>query len=328
MNGEELYEVISALSKEAGFVDFGAAPVEKLTTERLHLEEYIAEGHSAGMGYMAGNMSLREDPGLLLDGAKSVLCFLAPYKPLVLQDESLPRIASYAYGMDYHRVIKDKLFKIIKEIKTLIPEATARAFTDSAPVFERAWAAKAGLGFIGKSTFLISRRYGLHTLIGVIILDREVKYGKMVPAGCGKCTKCLDSCPTGALCRPFRVDARKCISYQTIESKKEYAQEEFIIDLKNSIFGCDICMNACPWSAKGNPGLWQEFMPLSLAGYSKTLPELNAGEWMAMEEDTFKEYFSESPLSRPGLQKIKSGLVEKKISDEVANKSRNRNITI
>jgi len=312
MNGEELYEVISALSIEAGFVDFGAASVEKLTRERLHLEEYIAEGHNAGMGYMARNMSLREDPGLLLDEAKSVLCFLAPYKPLALQDESLPQIASYAFGRDYHKIIKDKLFKITKEIKALIPEAKARVFTDSAPVFERTWAAKAGLGFIGKNTFLISRRYGLHTLIGVIILDREVRYGRMVPAGCGKCTKCIDSCPTGALCRPFRVDARKCISYQTIESKKEYAQEEFIIDLKNSIFGCDICMNACPWSAKGEPGLWQDFMPLSLSGYSKKLTELTAGEWMAMEEDTFNENFSGSPLSRSGLQRIKSGLAVKK----------------
>ena len=312
MNGEELYEAISALSLKAGFVDFGAAPVEKLTVDRLNLEEYLSEGHNAGMEYMAKNMSLREDPRLLLEGAKSILCFLAPYKPLVPQEQSLPQIASYAYGKDYHRVIKDKLYGITQEIKKLIPDAKSRVFTDSAPVFERAWAARAGLGFIGKNTFLISRNYGLHTLIGIIILDQEIKYGGAIKPGCGKCTKCLDSCPTGAISRPFRVDARKCISYQTIESKSEYAQEEFRIDLNNSIFGCDICMRACPWSNKGEPGLWQEFMPPILDKYSKRLTELTAEDWNGMDEDTFNFYFSDSPLSRAGLKKIKSGLDVKK----------------
>lgn len=313
MNTDKFHEIICDLSLKAGFADYGAAPVEKLTADCKYLNEYIEKGHNAGMNYMTRNISLREDPGLLLEGAKSVLCFLAPYKPLEYQDSSLPQISSYAYGQDYHHVIKDKLYKILAEIVSMMPDARARVFTDSAPVFERAWAARAGLGFIGKNTFLISKSHGLHTLIGLIIINKEVKYGKQVSQGCGTCKKCLDSCPTGALYRPFGLDARKCISYHTIESKPD-SHEEFNVDLNNSIFGCEICLRACPWSGKGNPGEWPEFMPLSIVGYSKKITELTYADWENIDEISFNQNFSGSPLLRAGIRKIKQSLGTKKES--------------
>ncbi|HBY02082.1 MAG TPA: tRNA epoxyqueuosine(34) reductase QueG [Rikenellaceae bacterium] len=313
MNTDKFHEIICDLSLKAGFIDYGAAPVKKLTADCKYLNEYIRKGHNAGMNYMARNISLREDPGLLVEDAKSVLCFLAPYKPSENQESSLPQISSYAFGLDYHHVIKEKLYKILEEIISLMPDAKARVFTDSAPVFERAWAARAGLGFIGKNTFLISKSHGLHTLIGLIILNKEVKYGKQVSQGCGNCTKCLDCCPTGALYRPFGLDARKCISYHTIESKPD-SHEEFMVDLNNSIFGCEICLRACPWSGKGKPGEWPEFMPLNIVGYSKKITELSSADWENMDEKTFNLNFSDSPLFRAGLRKIKISLGTKKDS--------------
>ena len=308
MTTDQLHTIINNEAIKTGFVQYGAARVVKLTEDISRLESWIANGQHASMDYMARNIGLREDPALLVPGAKSVLCFLAPYKPAEYQNPSLPQIASYAYGQDYHRIIKDKLYKICEKIREHFPDMNARVFTDSAPVMERAWAARAGLGFIGKSTFLINKSHGIHNLIGVIITDIQVEYGTPVPAACGNCTRCLDMCPAGALSAPFCIDARKCISYQTIESRLKREEEEMLITPSEYIFGCDICLRACPWAGRGEPTGWEEFLPLKLRNSGKKITDLTSDEWLAMDETGFKEEFADSPLSRAGLARLKNSL--------------------
>lgn len=306
MTPGQLHIIIKEEAAKHGFAAYGAARACKLDSDIARLENWLDKGFHAEMGYMARNITLREDPSLLLPGAKSVLCFLAPYKPEQYQKPEFPQIASYAYGVDYHKVIKDKLHLICKKIREHFPEMKARVFSDSAPVMERAWAAKAGLGFIGKSNFLISKKEGLHNLIGVIITDIETEYGEPVSNACGSCTRCIDSCPAGALTAPFSLDARKCISYQTIESGRMREEEEQLIPPSDYIFGCDICLMACPWAGRGEQTGWEEFKPLKIENSGKLITDLTAEDWTEMDEESFKRDFSSSPMMRAGLEKIKN----------------------
>lgn len=306
MTPGQLHIIIREEAAKYGFAAYGAARACKLDEDMVRLEKWLSRGFHADMGYMARNIQLREDPSLLLPGAKSVLCFLAPYKPAKYQDAELPQIAAYAYGEDYHKVIKDKLHLICKKIREYIPGMNARVFSDSAPVLERAWAAKAGLGFVGKSNFLISKTHGLHNLIGVIITDIETEYGEPVSNGCGSCTRCIESCPSGALTAPFSLDAGKCISYQTIESKKQREEEERLIPPSDYIFGCDICLKACPWSGRGEPTGWEEFKPLKIENSGRLITDLTTEEWEKMDRESFSTVFALSPLMRAGLEKIKN----------------------
>lgn len=308
MTPEQTDTLIRELSLKEKFIGYGAARITTMKDDSLLLEESIGRSYNADMKYMARNLNLRENPSLLMEGTKSVLCFLAPYKPTESQSDNFPGVASYAYGRDYHKVIKDKLYRICFALKERIPDVKFRVFCDSAPLFERAWAARAGLGFIGKNTFLISKKHGLHTLLGIILLDREVVYGSAVSGGCGKCTRCLDACPAGAIVAPNKLDARRCISYQTIESAKAREYEEFPAEKGKWIFGCDICLNACPWSSKGEPTDWDEFLPIRHGESKKRLTETTIEEWLSMDEEYFKRWFSDSPLMRAGLNKIKNNI--------------------
>lgn len=310
MTPEQIDNLVRKLSKDEGFVDYGAARIEKLENETYNLKKYINLGYHADMQYLVKNISLREDPSLLLEGVKSILCFLAPYKPSLIQSESLPKIASYAYGTDYHKVVRDKLYYICNILKESIPNIKYRVFCDSAPLFERAWAVRAGLGFIGKNTFLISKKYGLHTIIGLVLLDREVVYGDKDKGkdSCGTCTRCIDACPSGALVSPRMLDARRCISYQTIESPKMKLEEDYQVDKRNWIFGCDICLNACPWASKGEHTTWDIFKPLKLYNEERFITEISNEEWISMDEEYFSKWFSDSPLMRAGLNKIKDNI--------------------
>ncbi|MDD2490673.1 MAG: tRNA epoxyqueuosine(34) reductase QueG [Bacteroidales bacterium] len=308
MTPEQIDNLIRELSEKEGFADYGAASYDKLTKDRRVLEEHNQKGYSADMHYLKKNLNLREDPQLLLDGARSVLCFLAPYKPSLTQTGSFPLIASYAYGLDYHKIVKDKLYRICHSLKDKISDIKFRVFCDSAPVFERAWAVRAGLGFIGKNSFLISKKCGLHTIIGIVLLDREVLYGTPLKEACGKCTKCIDACPSGALVSPKNLDARRCISYMTIESKRVKSEEELQISKNGWFFGCDICLNACPWSSKGSVTSWKEFTPLLHGSSRRIITETTKEEWLAMDYEYFEDWFSDSPLKRAGLNKIKDNI--------------------
>lgn len=309
MNSEEVDILISDWSKELGFVDYGAAPVKEMNQEMERFNRYIANNYHGDMSYLVRNRDLRLNPGLLMQGACSIMCFLAPYKPKIIQDSSLPRIAAYSYGEDYHEVIKEKLKEIVRRLTLIFPGLKARVFADSAPILERAWGVEAGLGFIGKNGFLISKKHGLHTLIGIILTDVPLKYStESVHNGCGKCTRCLDACPAGALVAPMIMDARRCISYQTIESKRLYSDEDFPLDHCGYIFGCDICLEACPWSLKGDITSWPEFGPIYSRYHNKKNVEFSREDWIGLSDDLFEEIFKNSPLKRAGILKIKDNL--------------------
>ena len=291
-----IYTAVKALSNELGFVATGYAPVTSLKGETARYVHAMQCGHFAELGYLKRNIEKRENPALLVEGAKSVLVFLAPYGnhnnsehiPISFNN-SIPnretpyshiepkeyKVAQYALGEDYHTVIKNKLGKIFQYIKECNPMITGRIFVDTAPVLERAWAVRAGLGFIGKNNFLISRENGIRNFIGIIVSNFEIPQERYDECGivppekwdelcnkryCGSCTKCIDACPTGALCAPYSLDANKCISYLTIESKEASPISNMEQAEKRGgwIFGCDACMNACPWNSRNKPG-WSEF---------------------------------------------------------------------
>ena len=300
--------IIRGLSAEEGFAEYGAAEICIMEAERAFLEESVSNGYNADMQYLAKNIHIRENPALLLDGAKSVLCFLAPYKPMIIQERSFPGIASYAYGLDYHKIIKDKLYKICASLRERESDLKYRVFCDSAPVFERAWGVRAGLGFIGKNSFLISKKHGLHTLIGVILINKEVLYGEIESEGCGACRRCIDACPVNAILSPKVIDSRRCISYQTIESRRMRHEEEFPASKGEWMFGCDVCLNACPWSSRGEISSWECFQPLLHGEPGKFITETSDKIWLDMEDDYFNKWYKNSPLMRAGLNKIKENI--------------------
>jgi len=304
-------ELLLRWSEELGFADCGVARAGLMTEAIKNFRESVQRGFHADMAYLEKNMDIREDPSLLLPGVKSVICLLAPYKQIEKQQPGIPSIASYAWGDDYHNVIRKKLREIVRRMKEVIPGLEARVFTDSAPLLERMWAKEAGLGFIGKNGLLISKKYGIHNLIGVILVNTQLKYaGKIVSNGCGKCRRCLDACPAGALAAPYIMDARRCISYQTIESKRVCTEEDFKVTRSGYIFGCDICIEACPWANRGGFTTWPEFAPLYSAILDKKIIEFSVEDWTGLSEDVFREIFKNSPLKRAGISKIKNNLEE------------------
>ncbi len=250
--------LINIDEKAHGFLDFGAAWVDSVDEARRQaFENYLAEGRQGEMSYLARNLEKRFDPRQLVPGAESVLCFLAPY------GAAGGGVAGFAQGVDYHKVIKDRLFSVMEDLRRQFPAFEGRPFVDSAPVLERYWAVKAGLGFIGQNNFFISPEHGLRTIIGVIICnipaDRFAPHAPLAATECGACGACLRACPTGALRAPFDLDARRCISYLTIES-----HEPLPPDLKDPAqrkgwrFGCEECMRACPWDKPVGAGQLQE----------------------------------------------------------------------
>lgn len=308
MSPDELHIYINDFANRLGFVGYGAVAVEKMPSERARLECFVSKSYHGSMRYLAANMNIREEPSLLMDGAKSIMVLLIPYKPPLRQQKHFPKISSYAYGLDYHFFVKSRLRTLAEKIKELYPQMNYRVFTDSAPIFERALAVKAGLGFIGKNTFLISKTQGLNTLIGIIITDIQLKYSiEKVSNGCGKCTRCIEACPNGALIAPFEMDARRCISYNTIESPLGERLSSSPLIREDNIFGCEICMDICPWSSKGEPTNWQEFLPFAIQ-QGRSSVEVSAAEWLSMEEEEFRTHFSKSPLFRAGLSKIKESV--------------------
>ena len=277
-----------------GFLDFGAAKVEKVSEAiRDGFGRYLAEGRHGEMAYLARNVEKRFDPALLVPGAESVLCFLAPY------GQAGGGVAGFAQGEDYHKIVKDRLFAVIGDLRAQFPAFEGRPFVDSAPVLERYWAVEAGLGFIGQNNFFISPEFGLRTIIGVIVCnipaDRFPPHAPLAATDCGACGACLRACPSGALRAPFDLDARKCISYLTIES-----HEPLPPDLKDPArrkgwrFGCEECMRACPWDKPLEP----------LPEFEMHRAELDAmtdDDWAALTEEEFKTRFADSGLLRGGL---------------------------
>ncbi|MBQ6311272.1 MAG: tRNA epoxyqueuosine(34) reductase QueG [Bacteroidales bacterium] len=307
MDQEELWNGIRTMSADLGFADCGCAQIVPLSgsAEEGRYLEAEQMGHFGKMDYLKRNVDKRMDPTLLLPGAKSVIVFLAPFGGKSIATEDGLKYSSYALGNDYHKVIKDKLYLIASFIgENCGQRKMSRVFTDSAPVMERAWAVRSGLGFIGKNNFLISPKAGIKNFIGIIITTAELPYpDKTVENRCGQCTRCLDACSRKALYAPFRVDASKCLSYKTIEEPLDEADKERTDNLDSKwIFGCDDCADACPWNRFNKPG-WPEF-----SSNKKFLESCNRDFWSRITEDEFLQNFKDSPLLRAGLAKIRKNI--------------------
>ena len=300
---ENRSERIKAKAKEIGFLDCGISRAGFLKEERARLLDWLQKNMHGEMAYMAGNIDKRLDPVLLVENARTVISVLLNYFPLEKQtDPDAPILSKYAYGTDYHFVMKDKLNELLQFIQTEIASCDGRCFVDSAPVLDRAWAAKAGLGWIGKNTHLISTEHGSFFFIGELIIDLELPAEEIVVRDhCGNCTRCLDACPTKALVAPFVLDARRCISYQTIENRGEI-DPDLTGTFENRVFGCDICQDVCPWNLKSEPHQEPAF------ALKPELVKLTKDEWNKMDRPEFNELFRNSAVKRTRFEGLKRNL--------------------
>lgn len=302
---DELLRQSSMIRNEARRLGFDACGISRaacLEQEQDHLKNWLDLQFHGNMSYMENHADKRVDPTRLVDGAKSVISVLMNYFPSDHQlDPEAPVISKYAYGEDYHRVMRKKLKLLFRFVRESIAPATGRYFVDSAPVLEKAWAARAGLGWIGKNTCLISKELGSFVFIGELFVDIPLHYDEPVADYCGTCSRCIDACPTGALIAPYRLDARRCISYLTIENKGDISQE-FRGNIKNRVFGCDICQDVCPWNRKASAHNVYEFKPLP------TLMAMTCREWQLLDEQQYEELFARSPVKRTGFTGLKRNL--------------------
>lgn len=260
--------------------------------EEENLREWIRLNYQGDMSYLERNIDKRDDPRLLVEGAKSIVSVALNYYPNEKRDPILPQFAYYAYGEDYHFVVKDKLKQLLVYIQTVIPSTEGRFFCDSAPVLERYWATKAGVGFIGKNTLLIIPGKGSFFFLGELIINQELDYDSPINLSCGNCTRCLEACPTGAIVQPHLVNATKCISYQTIEKKGEQDKN---IDTGNWVYGCDVCQLVCPWNRFSQPHTTPQFNP------SPEFLSLDLDALQAMDQQLFSSLFSKSAVKRAKL---------------------------
>ena len=304
MDSRQISDLIKEKAKALGLADCAILPVSVLSEEKEHLETWISGGMHGEMGYMEHNIDKRLDPQLLVEKAKSIVVVLQNYFPAQTQeDPETPVLSKYAYGTDYHFVLKDKLKELLQFINDEITPCNGRPFVDSAPVLERAWARKAGLGWIGKNSNLISLHHGSFFFIGELIVDIELPYDspKPVTDHCGRCTKCIDACPTKAIVADSVVDARLCISYQTIELKGDL-DERLTGKFEKRVFGCDICQDVCPWNLKSEPHNEPTFEP-----HPKLL-QLKKEDWENMERPLFNELFRNSAVKRAGFKGLQRNM--------------------
>lgn len=293
--------LIKEEARRLGFSFCGVSKAGFLDDEARRLERWLQQGMHGQMGYMENHFDKRLDPTKLVEGAKSVVSFLYNYyTPQQQQHADAPKISKYAYHTDYHFVVKDKLKQLLQFITDTIGEVNGRAFVDSAPVMERAWAKKSGLGWTGKHTLLINKQRGSYFFLGELIIDLELEPDAPIKDYCGTCTACIDACPTEAI-TPYWVDGSKCISYLTIELKDEIPAE-FKGKMDNWAFGCDICQQVCPWNRFSQPHNEPEFEP------HPDLMTMDARQWYEITEDVFKQLFKNSPVKRTGYKGLKRTL--------------------
>ncbi len=291
-NSSKYTQQIKSESKRLGFDYVGISKADFLEEEAPRLENWLNNNMHGQMSYMENHFDKRLDPRLLVPGAKSVVSLLLNYFPSEEQtDKSAPKISKYAYGKDYHDVIKEKLNLLLEFIKQNIGEVDGRVFVDSAPVLDKAWAKKSGLGWIGKNTNLINKSSGSFYFIAELIIDLELEYDGAIKDYCGTCTKCIDACPTDAIIAPYVVDGSKCISYFTIELK-ENIPNEVKGKMDNWSFGCDVCQDVCPWNSFSKPHSEPHFQAnTELLGMKKD-------DWYELTEETFKRVFNGSAVKR------------------------------
>lgn len=299
INSKTTYsQFIKSEAKRLGFLSCGISKAGFLEQEAPRLENWLNKNHNGQMTYMENHFDKRLDPTLLVDDAKSVVSLLLNYYPSETQEKDSFKISKYAYGQDYHFVIKEKLKELLHSIQEQIGEVSGRVFVDSAPVLDKAWAAKSGLGWIGKNSNLITQKVGSFYFIAELILDLDLEYDYATTDHCGSCTACIDACPTEAIVAPYVVDGSKCISYFTIELK-----ENIPLDMKGKFddwaFGCDTCQDVCPWNRFSKAHSEPLFNP------NPDVMTMSRKDWIELTEETFRVVFKNSPIKRTKFDGLK-----------------------
>ena len=293
LSSEKNTHLIKQEATRLGFSNCGIARAVQLDDDAVRLEKWLSRGHQSGMQYMERYFDLRIDPRKLVPGAKSVITLLLNYFPAVQQSPLSPKIATYAYGTDYHYVIRDKLNQLLEFINDNIGKVDGRGFVDSAPVLERSWAVRSGLGWVGKNGNVLTKHSGSFFFIATLITDLDlVADAPFVTDHCGTCTRCIDACPTDAIVSPTEIDGSKCISYLTIELKDALIPTGFHDKMKDWMFGCDICQDVCPWNRFSKNNTESAFTPIP------EILNLSLQQWEEMSEETFNKVFKNSPLKR------------------------------
>ncbi|MFK7953895.1 MAG: tRNA epoxyqueuosine(34) reductase QueG [Ekhidna sp.] len=291
---------IKVIASELGFSFCGISKAEFLEEEAPKLEEWLKRGYQGKMSYLENHFDKRLDPTKLVPGAKSVVSLVYNYFPEKNHSTTAPKIAKYAYGQDYHFIVKDKLKEFMHSIQSEIGEVDGRVFVDSAPVHERAWAAKSGLGWIGKNSLLLNREMGSFFFIAELIIDLELEPDGPMKDYCGTCTACQDACPTDAIPEPFVVDGSRCISYLTIELKDEIPSS-FKNKMEDWAFGCDICQDVCPWNRFSKPHNEPAFKPQGWEEFSNQ-------DWQEMTKNIFQKVFKKSAVKRTKFEGLQRNL--------------------
>lgn len=302
--------LIKQWAKSLGFEAVGISAAGFLEKEAPRLEAWLDKNHHGKMNYLANHFDKRLDPTLLVPGAKSVVSFLYNYYPEQQQNPNAPKIAKYAYGKDYHFVVKDKLKTLMQKIHAEIGAVDGRAFVDSAPVMERQWAEKSGLGWIGKNTLLLNKQRGSFFFLAELIIDLELEPDTMTTDHCGTCTACIDACPTDAIVAPYVLDGSKCISYFTIELKDELPSD-YQGKFENWMFGCDICQDVCPWNRFSKSHQEPQFEP------HENLINFNQQEWEEITKEVFNEIFRKSAVKRTKYEGLKRNIAFLNTSKQV-----------
>lgn len=301
MTKAELTREIKQKALSLGFISCGISKAGFLEEEAENLENWLKAGMHGKMSYMENHFDMRLNPTRLVEGAKSVISVLQNYYPKAdLFENASYKIAKYAYGEDYHVVVKDKLRLLLAYVEELVGSSlNARCFTDSAPILEKSWARKSGLGWIGKNGNLLTQKVGSFYFLGEILIDLDLDYDVPVDDHCGSCTSCIDSCPTDAIIRPYVVDGSKCISYLTIELKDEFIPVSFQKQMEGWIFGCDICQDVCPWNRFSKPTSEERFDPEF---------SIEANDLADLSEDYFKQVFRKTPVKRSTYSGLKRNI--------------------
>lgn len=295
--------IVKQTARELGFSYCGIARAEKLDEDARRLENWLNQSMHGNMQYMENHFDLRVDPRKLVPGAKSVITVLQNYFPEQEQKQGIPKISKYAFGKDYHEVIRNKLHHFLESLNNKIGVIHGRGFVDSAPVLERSWAVKTGAGWIGKNGNLINKQSGSFYFIATLIVDLELAYDDPIAKDyCGNCSKCIDNCPTEAIGENKVVDGSKCISYFTIELKDALIPGEMKGKFDNWLFGCDVCQDVCPWNRFSKPNTEIQFKPIP------EVLNLSTKEWDEMSEETFKTVFKDSPIKRTRYKGIRRNL--------------------
>ena len=300
MTLSEKSEQIKQAAYRLGFDACGIAEAKHVGESEKYLRNWLNNSNHGEMGYMANHFEKRCDPTLLVENTRSIIVVALNYYPEMKQPEHLPQVAYYAYGEDYHDVIKNKLNKLFNFINKEITPITGRTFVDSAPVLERYWAHQAGIGWIGKNNLIIIPNKGSFFLLAELLVDAELVYDIPMESRCGNCNRCIDFCPTKAL-TPYLLDSNKCLSYLTIEKRTEFTEQE-PTHLHNRLFGCDICQTVCPWNRKSKPHATPAFTP------NKAILSYTKEQWAELDEDSFRSILQNSPIKRTKFSGIQRNL--------------------